>query len=273
MSGKGAKGADCCSCSSQQIAADLFIAASVIMICIVIVYFVGTFAYQSESDGTITDDEFYSVVAAEVLLLFAGIMYLAAASYLHVRTVNHNESYKTILEDNYKAKEGGKEVDCCTTCCTANTYLVVGWLVFLGTIPLILYPVPVFPFIMVALVIFIILFMVAVSPPYLAMNKGKGSLCYVENGPNHCCNNCCNDCCRVHFFSDVATLTCALAIFGIFFLASAIVNFAVEMNDTATAWMIAAILLVIGLFYWYMSVFPPKAVSEEEQPLRLSSTV
>jgi hypothetical protein len=200
----------------MQITSDLFIAAAVFMIIIVILYLVGTVAYTVDYT-----DESITILAAEILLLFAGIMYLTAAVYLRIRSVDHKETYAVILEENYKAEKSGAARDCCAMGCTGNTYLVVGWLVFIGTVPLILYPVPIFPFIMVFVVLFIVLFIVASSPIYLAMNDGKGSLVYCTKGQS---NGCCGTCESRSFSSDVVVILLTFVMFGVFFVCAAAFN-------------------------------------------------
>ena len=243
----------CCPTPSKmQSVADSFIAASTIMLITMIFYYAGTYTFT-------TRDEFnnihFDIIFAEIFLFFAGLMFLIAAVYLRDRVVNHKETYKKILAENYEFEDSGELRDCCTDCCCANSYQVVGWLVFAGVLPLIIYPVPVMPFIMLFTFLFIILFLVAVQPYYLKLNKGNGSVLCCSNGHDLACCCCCtsNDS-RRPIQSDVVIVILLLAITSIFFLLASLIN--LGMNDnlnnfTAYLWITSAILLSVGLFCWH----------------------
>jgi hypothetical protein len=258
-----------CGCSSPRglrAAADLFISASVFMIAIAVIYIVFTDYSSIEKDAL-----YY-----EVALLFSSIIFLSASVYLRVRVLDYSDNYKRILVENYDYETSDKlQRSCIERYFSANSYLVVGWLTLIGTVPLILFPVPVFPFIMVFVVLFILLFIVAASPRYLAMNGGRGSICYVEKA---CDTGGCCACCgppetQKHVGSDVLIMILALAIFGAFFIAASAVNLTTNFDSiTAWLWLLTATLFAAGMFAWHRHSIPRYPAVGYEEPLVSSSS-
>lgn len=252
--------------SKYAIAFNLFIVSSVIVVINAILYLAGTAAF-SVSIGMLDDSTIVDLVF-EVFLLFAGICFFSAAMLVKFKH-EEGETYEKILAENAQ-NIASKKADCCSTCCTGNTYLIAGWLAFIGTLPLILFSVPYFPLIILGLLLCIILFMVAASPPYLAMNHGKGSICYCSNGEDTCGCECCKGeaGCKRPFSSDVVIVILALCIFSIFLMVAAIVNVCfLWYSVTAWLWLVAAVLFLTGMFLWFHAVVPPKVKPEEKEAL------
>ena len=145
-----------------------------------------------------------------------------------------------------------------------NTYLVTGWLAFLGTAPLILYP-TFFPFMMVFVVVFIMMFILALTPPLLAFNAGKGSLLFGILTSDSNTNK--------YFGSDVLILILAFAFFGLFFFITSIINLVVNyVNVTAWLWFAASSLFTFGIMLFYRHSIPKYSATNEEQSLRTALT-
>ena len=261
-----------CNCSSPKglrVAADLFITASVFMLVITVIYFVYT-DYSSVEN---------IVLYYEVAMFVSSLIFLSASIYLRVRVLDYSDNYKKILMENYKYEESNvDERSYGEICFSANSYLVVGWLFLCGTLPLILIPVPIFPFIMIFLVLFILLFIVAASPRFLAMNGGRGSMFYLDKV---CDAGGCCACCGSgspgsgkYIGSDVLIMLLILGMFGVFFSVVAGYNVYKHFrNIKAWLWLLSAIFYTVGMIMWYRHSIPHySAVAETEQPLVSSSS-
>lgn len=249
----------CCGCANpkgMRVAADVLISAAAIMLIISILYFCFTDFDQLDT----------LVLYYEVALLFSSIMYIATSYYLRAM-VFENENYKKILSENYAYETGRKPPRSFThATLSANTYLVVGWLTLVATAPLILFPVPVFPYVMVVVVALIILFIIVTLPPLLSMNGGRGSLL--------CGAVTTNKDTFKYLGSDVLLILLALVFVGIYFFAVTIVNLVTNYeNVTAWLWMASSFLFTFGMILWYRHSIPRYASgSTEEQQLRTALT-
>ena len=234
-----------CGCANpkgMRVAADVFIAAAAIMLIIAILYLCFT-------DYATVDK---LVLYYEIALLFSSIIFIMAAYYLRIM-VFENENYKKILSENYSYSSGRKPPrSCCHAFLSANTYLVIGWLALVGAAPLVLFPVPVFPYIMACLVFFIVLFIIATLPPCLANNGGRGSLlCGILSTPTS------GTTASKYFSSDVLLILLALALFGVVLFVATIINLVTNYkNVTAWLWFASAFLFTFGLILWYRHSVP-----------------
>ena len=235
----------CCGCANPKglrVAADVLIAAAAIMLIIAILYLCFT-------DFNTVDKV---VLYYEIALLFSSIIFIMAAYYLRIM-VFENENYKKILSENFSYSSGRKPPrSCCHAFLSANTYLVIGWLALVGAAPLVLFPVPVFPYIMACLLFFIILFIIATLPPCLANNGGKGSLLFgILSSPTS------GTTASKYFSSDVLLILLALSLFGIILFVATMINLATNFkNVTAWLWFASAFLFTFGLILWYRHSVP-----------------
>jgi hypothetical protein len=248
----------CCGCSTafgMESTTDLLISAVIFMLTASIIYLVLT--DYSNTAGL--------VIYYEVALLYAAVVYLIAVIYLRSRVFGKNaETYKSILEDNYSYsddKDDKKDPrSCCELCFTGNTYLVVGWLALIGTVPICFFPVPfIGMIILIVVLILIICFIVASSPQYLSMNEGKGSVHYCDG--NKCVKSC---------GSDVLMILLGLAVLGVILAVIALVNAAFNYESvTAWLWFVSATLFTIGMFFWYHFSIPEDDVPENEEAQKI----
>ena len=265
---------DCCSCNCKtnlgkmEVTGNLFIAASVFMLIITILWILGEVLVASESGFQVGSMD-YNTLGGELLLLYSSILLIIAATYLKYEVTQNKETYDKILADTYADDVAGVKRDCCTSCCFTNTYQVVGWLVFAALLPIVFFP-TYFPLILFFFFIVVCLFLAAVSPAKLIMNYGRGSIGCCDQSYDQCGCGCC---CRTYesrrpVASDVTSILLTMAIFAIFFLISAIINVSVlSHNSTAWLWVISSTLLVIGLFMWHHATMPPKEMINEEERL------
>jgi small-conductance mechanosensitive channel len=245
------EGKKCCGCTTalgMEATTDLLISAVVFMLTVAIIYLVET--NFDDADGL--------TIYFEVALLFAAVIYFIAVIYLRSRVVGKNaDTYKSILEENYAYLDDQDDKkdnrSCWETSCSGNTYLVVGWLALIGTIPICFFPVPVMGmYILITALVLIVCFIVASTPRYLAMNQGKGSVHYCEGTE---CQKSCG--------SDVVMMLLGLAVIGVLLVAVSIVNAVFNLTSlTAWLWFVAAVLFTIGMFFWYHFSIPEDDVPE-----------
>jgi len=204
-----------------------------------------------------------TVLYYEAAIVFAGVVFAAAAIYLYFSSTA-SENYKKILAENWTYEKKGPRRSCPHGMLAGNTYLITGWLALLGAAPLILYP-TFFPYMMVVVVAFIMVFILVLTPPLLAFNAGKGSLLcgMVASDANT----------NKYFGSDVLIMLLAFAFIGVFFLINSIINLVTNYaNVTAWLWFVAAFLFTIGMALWYRHSIPKYGGVNEEQSLRSALT-
>ena len=137
-----------------------------------------------------------------------------------------------------------------TLCCTANSFMVVGWLIFLGTVPLVVplasSTIPVFQFyIVIGAALILVLFIVASSPQCLKRNGGKGSV-FCHDG------KCCRPC-----GSDVLILLFILGFLGLLLVAACIIYTVPNVQSvSAWLWLGASVFYTVGFLLWYFSSIP-----------------
>ena len=262
-----------------EIAGSFLIISSVSFVCIAVVYLAATVPYSIadiHSSACVAKkssamERFYY----EVSLLWGGIFYFAAAMIFKFKIDEDGETYEKILANNVQQsipREGWWSY------CLSNTYVLCGWLNLIGTLPLCLYPVFPFPWIMLMVVVVMILFIVAAQPHYLLMNKGKGSICflsmvkldheetnddvrYVSSSTSSLCSWTGEDFICVNkrpFASDVLIFLLVFCIFSVFFLVASLTNLACHHSSIAAyMWVITSLCFTIGLFFWYHASIAP----------------
>ena len=268
-----------------ELAGSLFIVSSVTFVCIAVVYLAATVPFSivdnqssaCKARKSSSTERFYY----ESSLLWAGIFYFSAAMIFKFKIDEDGETYETILAKNVQQsipREGWWSY------CNSNTYVMCGWLMLIGTIPLCFFPVFPFPWIMLNAVMFMILFIIAAQPHYLLMNKGKGSTCFLsmvkldhDNDTNdddvsryvpssssssYCPmtgedSNCVN---KRPFASDVLIFLLVFCILSVFFLVASLTNLACHHSSIAAyMWVITSLCLTIGLFCWYHASIAPRS--------------
>lgn len=240
---------------------DFFIIASLLLLSIAVLS-LSTFDFTQSYNGP----KLYVMIS----VMFAGIMYFMAAIFLRTRvTGNDNDTYKTILKENYDYTNDNDDKkdsrSMITLCCTANSYLVVAWLIFLGTLPLACPlasdSVPIYSFVIVLVALAVLIyFIVAASPQCLKMNHGKGSV-FCTAGIQ----------CYRPFSSDVLIVLFLLSLIGMALIVSSVFNVVPNVTSvTAWLWLATSIMFTVGMFlFHYFSIVDDNEKDDDEATVHM----
>ena len=190
--------------------------------------------------------------------------YSLISCFLRSRVTGQDgDTLKSILKDNYTyTNDNDDKKDSrtwITLCCTANSFMVVGWLVLLGTVPLVVplasSSIPIFQYFIVVVVAFIlILFIAASSPQCLKRNRGKGSV-FCHDG------KCCRPC-----GSDVLILLFILGFLGLLFVTSSLIYTIPNVKSaSAWLWLFASVFYTTGFLLWYFSSIPNDDDNDDDE--------
>ena len=264
-----------------EIASSLFLIASVTFVCIAVVYLAATVPFAvadiNASACAAKKSSDFERFYYESSLLWGGIFYFAAAMIFKFKIDEDGETYEKILANNVQQsipREGWWSY------CNSNTYVMCGWLVLIGSLPLCFYPVFPFPWIMLMVILFMIVFIIAAQPHYLLMNRGKGSICllsltkqesgetnddvrYVTSSSSFCAMTGEDSVClnKRPFASDILICLLVFCIFSVFFLVASLTNLACHQSSIAAyMWVITSLCFTIGLFFWYHASIAPRSL-------------
>ena len=256
MSGGEPSETKCSAALGLESTTDFFIIASLLLIAIAMLSLL-TFDFTQLYDGA----KLYIMVS----VLFAGVMYLLAATFLRTRVTGSDSlTYKSILKENYSYTNDSDDKkdsrSTITLCCTANSYLVFSWLIFLGTLPLACPlasgSVPIYSFVIVIVALAMILYFIIASLPHCLMkNEGRGST-FCSSGIS----------CYRPFSSDVLIALFSLSLIGMALVIASIFNVVPNTTRvTAWLWLAASIVYTTGMLLFYYFSIPDIDDLEEDE--------